>query len=63
MLTPIVARAPGWEFDASLYVVILLVGGLVILAGAVLLSVQHGRPFSSTLASARQRDSACVRSA
>jgi NhaP-type Na+/H+ or K+/H+ antiporter len=49
MLTPIVARAPGWEFDASLYVVILLVGGLVILAGAVLLSVQHGRPFSAAL--------------
>jgi sodium/hydrogen antiporter len=49
MLTPFVARAPGWEFDASLYVVILLIGGLVVLAGAVLLSVQHGRPFSAAL--------------
>ncbi|HET9878543.1 MAG TPA: cation:proton antiporter [Candidatus Limnocylindria bacterium] len=40
---------PGWSFEPGLYVVILLVAGLVVLAGAVLLSVQRGRPFSAAL--------------
>lgn len=44
-----VLRAPGWAFDAGLYEVLLLVGGVVVLAGAVVLSVQRGRPFSAAL--------------
>lgn len=45
----LIARAPGWSFDVGLYEVLLLVGGLVILVGAVALSVQRGRPFSAAL--------------
>ena len=48
-LTLFVARAPGWVFDAGLYELLLFVGGAVILAGAVLLSIQKGRPFSAAL--------------
>jgi NhaP-type Na+/H+ or K+/H+ antiporter len=44
-----VLRAPGWTFDAGLYEVLLLVGGIVVLVGAVVLSVQRGRPFSAAL--------------
>lgn len=44
-----IARAPGWELDPGLYVLLLLVSGIVILAGAIALSVQRGRPFSSAL--------------
>jgi NhaP-type Na+/H+ or K+/H+ antiporter len=45
----IVARAGGWVFEPGLYELLLLVGGVVILAGAVALSVQRGRPFSAAL--------------
>ena len=46
----LVARAPGWALEPGLYEALLLVAGLVILAGAVLLSIQRGRPFSAALA-------------
>jgi NhaP-type Na+/H+ or K+/H+ antiporter len=45
----VIARAGGWEFEPGLYELLLLVGGVVILAGAVALSVQRGRPFSAAL--------------
>ena len=45
----VVARAPGWSLEPGLYEVLLLIGGVVILAGAVLLSIQKGRPFSAAL--------------
>ncbi|MCV0403036.1 MAG: cation:proton antiporter [Chloroflexi bacterium] len=45
----VIARAPGWSFDPGLYEILVLVGGLVILAGAVALSLQKGRPFSAAL--------------
>jgi NhaP-type Na+/H+ or K+/H+ antiporter len=45
----LIARTPGWSFDPGLYEVLLLVGGLVVLVGAVALSVQRGRPFSAAL--------------
>ena len=43
------ARAPGWAFDLGLYELLLFIGGVVILVGAVLLSVQKGRPVSAAL--------------
>ena len=46
----VIARAPGWALEPGLYEALLLVGGIVILGGAVLLSVQRGRPFSAALA-------------
>ena len=48
-LTTVIARAGGWAFEPGLYELLLLVGGVVILAGAVALSVQRGRPFSAAL--------------
>jgi NhaP-type Na+/H+ or K+/H+ antiporter len=50
LLVPgIVARAPGWQFEPGLYELLLLIGGSVILVGAVLLSIQKGHPFSAAL--------------
>jgi sodium/hydrogen antiporter len=43
------ARVAGWEFSAGLYELLLLVAGIVILVGAVALSLQRGRPFSAAL--------------
>ena len=45
----VVARTPGWSFDPGLYELLILVAGLVVLAGAVALSLQRGRPFSAAL--------------
>ncbi len=45
----IIARAPGWHFEPGLYELLLLIGGAVILVGAVILSIQKGRPFSASL--------------
>jgi NhaP-type Na+/H+ or K+/H+ antiporter len=45
----LIARAPGWAFDLGLYELLLFIGGVVILVGAVLLSVQKGRPVSAAL--------------
>jgi sodium/hydrogen antiporter len=45
----VIARAPGWAWDPGLYELLLLIGGAVVLAGAVLLSVQRGRPFSAAI--------------
>jgi NhaP-type Na+/H+ or K+/H+ antiporter len=45
----VVARAGGWVFEPGLYELLLLIAGVVILAGAVALSVQRGRPFSAAL--------------
>jgi len=45
----LIARAPGWAFDLGLYELLLFLGGVVVLIGAVLLSVQKGRPFSAAL--------------
>ena len=44
-----ILRVAGWELDSGLYELLLLVGGAVILAGAVLLSIQRGRPFSAAI--------------
>jgi NhaP-type Na+/H+ or K+/H+ antiporter len=49
LLPGIVARAPGWPIEPGLYELLLLIGGAVILVGAVLLSIQKGRPFSAAL--------------
>ena len=53
MLLPLtgelIARVPGWDFEVGLYELLLLIGGTVILIGAVVLSVQRGRPFSAAL--------------
>ena len=46
----VIARAPGWAWEPGLYELLLLVGGTVVLVGAVLLSIQRGRPFSAALA-------------
>jgi sodium/hydrogen antiporter len=46
---PLVARAPGWAIEPGLYELILLIAGTVILVGAVVLSIQKGRPFSAAL--------------
>jgi sodium/hydrogen antiporter len=46
---PLVARAPGWAIEPGLYELILLIAGVVILVGAVVLSIQKGRPFSAAL--------------
>ena len=45
----LIARVPGWSFEPGLYEILLLVAGIVVLAGAVALSVQRGRPFSAAL--------------
>ena len=45
----LIARVPGWDFEVGLYELLLLIGGTVILIGAVVLSVQRGRPFSAAL--------------
>jgi NhaP-type Na+/H+ or K+/H+ antiporter len=45
----LILRVPGWTIEPGLYELLLLVGGAVTLAGAVLLSVQRGRPFSAAL--------------
>ena len=45
----LIARVPGWSFELGLYDILLLVAGIVVLAGAVALSVQRGRPFSAAL--------------
>ena len=54
MQLPLIAlpilRTPGWSIEPGLYELLLLVGGTVILVGAVLLSIQRGRPFSASLA-------------
>ncbi|MEO6578679.1 MAG: hypothetical protein ABIO99_07275 [Candidatus Limnocylindria bacterium] len=44
-----IARIPGWSFDPGLYELLILVAGIVVLAGAVALSLQRGRPFSAAL--------------
>lgn len=44
-----ILRTPGWPIEPGLYELLLLAGGAVILVGAVLLSVQRGRPFSAAL--------------
>ena len=49
MMPGVVARAPGWQFEPGLYELLLLIGGTVILVGAVLLSIQKGRPLSAAL--------------
>jgi len=50
LLVPgVVARTPGWPIEPGLYEVLLLIGGVVILVGAVLLSIQKGHPFSAGL--------------
>jgi NhaP-type Na+/H+ or K+/H+ antiporter len=45
----LIARAPGWTFEPGLYELLMLIGGAVILIGAVILSIQRGRPFSAAL--------------
>jgi NhaP-type Na+/H+ or K+/H+ antiporter len=45
----VVARVGGWAFEPGLYELLLLIAGVVILAGAVALSLQRGRPFSAAL--------------
>lgn len=49
MIGIVLARTPGWSFDVGLYELLILVAGLVVLAGAVALSLQRGRPFSAAL--------------
>ncbi|MBW3613339.1 MAG: cation:proton antiporter [Chloroflexi bacterium] len=49
LISPPFLRVAGWGFDPGLYELLLLVGGAVILAGAVLLSIQKGRPFSAAI--------------
>ena len=44
-----ILRVPGWEIEPGLYELLLLVAGIVVLVGAVLLSLQRGRPFSAAL--------------
>ena len=43
------ARAPGWTLEPGLYELLMLIAGAVILIGAVVLSIQRGRPFSAAL--------------
>jgi NhaP-type Na+/H+ or K+/H+ antiporter len=45
----LIALAPGWTFEPGLYELLMLIGGAVILIGAVILSIQRGRPFSAAL--------------
>jgi NhaP-type Na+/H+ or K+/H+ antiporter len=45
----LIGRTPGWSLDFGLYELLLLIAGAVILVGAVVLSVQKGRPFSAAL--------------
>lgn len=45
----VIARVPGWGIEPGLYELLLLIGGAVILVGAVALSIQRGRPFSAAL--------------
>lgn len=53
MLLPLgnelIARATGWSLEFGLYEFLLFLAGIVILAGAVILSVQRGRPFSAAI--------------
>lgn len=49
MIGMVAARTPGWSFDFGLYELLILVAGLVVLGGAVALSLQRGRPFSAAL--------------
>jgi NhaP-type Na+/H+ or K+/H+ antiporter len=44
-----IARIPGWPIEPGIFELLLLVGGIVVLVGAVLLSIQRGRPFSAAL--------------
>ena len=44
-----ILRTAGWSIEPGLYELLLLVIGAVILIGAVLLSIQRGRPFSAAL--------------
>ena len=46
---PLIARAPGWSIEPGLYELLLLIGGAVVLVGAVVLSIQKGRPYSAAL--------------
>jgi sodium/hydrogen antiporter len=48
-LAALIARVPGWPIEPGIYELLLLIGGVVVLVGAVLLSVQRGRPFSAAL--------------
>lgn len=48
-LSPILARVPGFGFEVEAYELLLAVAGLALLLGAVVLSVQKGRPFSAAL--------------
>ena len=43
------ARAPGFGFEIGAYEALLAVAGLALLLGAVVLSMQKGRPFSAAL--------------
>lgn len=43
--TPILARAPGFVIELEAYEVLVVVVGVALLVGAVVLSVQKGRPF------------------
>ena len=45
----LIARVPGWSLEPDLYEILLLLAGLVVLVGAVALSMQRGRPFSAAL--------------
>ena len=46
----VLLRAPGWPIEPGLYEVLVLLVGILILGGAVLLSLQKGRPFSAAIA-------------
>ena len=45
----VLARVPGFGFEVEAYELLLAVAGLALLLGAVVLSVQKGRPFSAAL--------------
>ncbi|HEX2194771.1 MAG TPA: cation:proton antiporter [Candidatus Limnocylindria bacterium] len=44
-----IARVPGFGFELEYYEILIAVAGLALLIGAVVLSVQKGRPFSAAL--------------
>jgi NhaP-type Na+/H+ or K+/H+ antiporter len=48
-LAVLIARVPGWPIEPGIFELLLLIGGVVVLVGAVLLSIQRGRPFSAAL--------------
>jgi NhaP-type Na+/H+ or K+/H+ antiporter len=48
-LAPILARVPGFGFEIEPYELLVAVAGLALLLGAIVLSVQKGRPFSAAL--------------